>query len=58
MDMQEYHELMSEVAKLRREHPNQYPTLIAFAERFIAVVKEDHRKRSVKKQDNMYGNPR
>ena len=44
MDMNEYHELMREVARLKREHPGQYTVLIAFAERFRIYVSEEHRK--------------
>ena len=57
MDMQEYHELVREVARLKREHPGQYPSLVAFAERFSRYVAEEHRKMRPEK-DNMYGNTR
>jgi ribulose bisphosphate carboxylase small subunit len=57
MDMKEYHELMREVARLKREHPGQYPTLVAFAERFSTYVVEEHRRMRAEK-DNLYGNTR
>jgi hypothetical protein len=58
MDMKEYHELMREVARLKREHPGQYPVLVAFAERFGRYVSEEHRKMRPEREQELYGNTR
>jgi len=55
MDMREYQILLKEIKKLKRENPGQYPTIIAFVERFSGYVTEEHQ-RMQHEQSEDHGN--